>query len=593
MAELHVGAGYAIKTLVKAASAAKAGDVIVVHAGVYAGGLKPPAGTTWVAADAGAVVIDGGWKGNNLAATDANGYGVMISAPGVVIRGFEVRNVAGRGVVIAAGGDGLILEDFEIHHTFSGGLVCNGSGTPIADITIRRGHVHDISLSGRWRETPVNGCFLFKDAAGLLVEDMLIERGHGEGIAADTRSARVTFRRVTVRNTVHLAMYVANSATDVLVEDCVVYQSGADEWRQNDGGVGAGFVIGDEVAEGKDRNRPHSENVTMRRCVAVNCSGALQVRNGTRVKNGLLDGYDTRIQNLLVEHCTFVGGPNARWGVTAGENDRGATVRGVIRNCVMVFDLMAPDDEQVRVVPPGLALEGNVWTAGVPAGLPASNWAGRATALVAPFATLADGGFSIDNYRPVAGGPLDGAGVGALEVKPPSVEAWVMADFEQEPSAGPAPLEVRFTDRSTAGGNAVITAWAWEFGDGATSVEPSPVHVYATPGTYRARLMVTDEGRALSYFVVGPEIVVAEVGPEPPEEPEPPESIWDKLLEVAAALGECLAEMAGERAAAEASLAEAERQLAASAEDHDTAAGLLGELLLRLDECRQGEEEDA
>jgi hypothetical protein len=76
---------------------------------------------------------------------------------------------------------------------------------------------------------------------------------------------------------------------------------------------------------------------------------------------------------------------------------------------------------QAKVTAPGVRLEGNFWTAGVPAGLPASNQALRSAALVAPLATVADG-FSIDNYRPVAGGPLDGAGIGALEplpVEPP------------------------------------------------------------------------------------------------------------------------------------------------------------------------------
>ena len=438
MAELHVGAGFALKTLAQAAAVAKSGDVVIVHAGVYAAGFRPPAGTTWVAADAGQVVIDGGWKGGNLSPADANGYGVMVSAAGVTLRDFEVRNIAGRGVVIGAGGSGLVLEDFEIHHTFSGGLACNGSGKPITGITIRRGHVHDISLSGRWRETPVSGCFLFKDADGLLVEDVLIERGRVEGIAAGFRSTGVVFRRVTVRDTTHLAMYVANCATDVLVEDCVVYQTGAAEFRQHDGDVGAGFVVGDEVAEGKDDNRPHSENVTLRRCVAVNCVQALQVRNGTKVKNGLLDGYDTRIQNLLVERCTFVGGPEARAGIGAGENDQGAKVRGTIVSCVMAFDMMQPGGEQERVEPPGIVLAGNVWTAAVPAGLPASNRAVRAAALVAPFATIDSAlGLNLNNYRPVAGGPLDGAGKGALEPLP--VEPPPVVDPPPDPPPDPEP----------------------------------------------------------------------------------------------------------------------------------------------------------
>jgi hypothetical protein len=352
MAELHVGAGFALRTLAQAAAEAKGGDTVIVHAGVYAAGFRPPAGTTWVGAEGEErPVIDGGWKGGNLSPADANGYGVMVSAAGVTLRDFEVRNIAGRGVVIGPGGDGLVLEDFEIHHTFSGGLACNGSGKAIADIAIRRGHVHDISLSGRWRETPVSGCFLFKDANNLLVEDVLIERGHGEGIAAGFRSNGVMFRRVTVCDTTHLAMYVANCATNVLVEECIVYQSGVDEFRQSDGDVGAGFVIGDEVAEGRDDNRPRSENVTMRRCVAVNCVQALQVRNGTKVKGGLLDGYDTRIQNLVVERCTFVGGPNTRVGIGAGENDQGAKVKGVIRDCVMDARVVAVQKTVLRLRP--------------------------------------------------------------------------------------------------------------------------------------------------------------------------------------------------------------------------------------------------
>jgi len=177
------------------------------------------------------------------------------------------------GVAVAGGGDGFTMEDCEIHRTAAGGFEANGTGTPIRNLTMRRCHIHDISLTGKWYETPVNGCCLFKDVQGGLVEDVFIERGYGEGIAAGFRSHGVVFRRVTVRDTTHLAMYVANCATDVLVEDCVVYQTGLAEFRQGDGDVGAGYVVGDEVAEGKDANRPHSENVTLRRCVVARLSG--------------------------------------------------------------------------------------------------------------------------------------------------------------------------------------------------------------------------------------------------------------------------------------------------------------------------------
>ncbi len=62
----------------------------------------------------------------------------------------------------------------------------------------------------------------------------------------------------------------------------------------------------------------------------------------------------------------------------------------------------------------------------------------------------------------------------------------VTADFETEVFAGPAPLEVAFRDLSRG----PITGYLWEFGDGETSTEVDPVHVYDTAGFYRARLTV-------------------------------------------------------------------------------------------------------
>jgi PKD repeat protein len=41
-----------------------------------------------------------------------------------------------------------------------------------------------------------------------------------------------------------------------------------------------------------------------------------------------------------------------------------------------------------------------------------------------------------------------------------------------------------------------ITAWAWTFGDGRTSVTPSPSHTYTTGGTYDVTLIVTDDDGA-------------------------------------------------------------------------------------------------
>ncbi|HOJ96756.1 MAG TPA: PKD domain-containing protein, partial [Methanospirillum sp.] len=59
-----------------------------------------------------------------------------------------------------------------------------------------------------------------------------------------------------------------------------------------------------------------------------------------------------------------------------------------------------------------------------------------------------------------------------------------VVDFEGVPTEGDAPLSVQFTDKS----HGVPTSWAWEFGDGGTSTEKNPLHVYEKPGVYTVSL---------------------------------------------------------------------------------------------------------
>jgi len=62
-----------------------------------------------------------------------------------------------------------------------------------------------------------------------------------------------------------------------------------------------------------------------------------------------------------------------------------------------------------------------------------------------------------------------------------------LADFVGTPTNGVLPLNVQFTDQSTGG----ITDYYWEFGDGQTSTEQSPSHVYSAAGDFTVKLTVT------------------------------------------------------------------------------------------------------
>ncbi len=63
--------------------------------------------------------------------------------------------------------------------------------------------------------------------------------------------------------------------------------------------------------------------------------------------------------------------------------------------------------------------------------------------------------------------------------------------FDASATSGCFPLKVNFTDRSLPG-SGTITAWEWDFGDGAISNEQNPVHTYTLAGNFRVILKVTN-----------------------------------------------------------------------------------------------------
>lgn len=68
-----------------------------------------------------------------------------------------------------------------------------------------------------------------------------------------------------------------------------------------------------------------------------------------------------------------------------------------------------------------------------------------------------------------------------------------VSNFSTNTTSGDAPLSIQFTDLSQ---NA--TGWNWDFGDGATSTDQSPMHTYSTAGTYTANLTVSNANGASS-----------------------------------------------------------------------------------------------
>jgi PKD repeat protein len=72
---------------------------------------------------------------------------------------------------------------------------------------------------------------------------------------------------------------------------------------------------------------------------------------------------------------------------------------------------------------------------------------------------------------------------------PPPAQA-PQPDFVASPTTGPAPLSVRFANRTTGD----FTSLLWDFGDGQASVESNPSHIYISAGRYTVRLTARGPG---------------------------------------------------------------------------------------------------
>ncbi|HPO13023.1 MAG TPA: PKD domain-containing protein [Candidatus Hydrogenedentes bacterium] len=82
------------------------------------------------------------------------------------------------------------------------------------------------------------------------------------------------------------------------------------------------------------------------------------------------------------------------------------------------------------------------------------------------------------------------------------------AAFTAAPVQGYAPLSVTCTDLSLPG-TSPITGWEWTFGDGDSSTEQSPTHIFEEPGAYTIHLTVTtllgsDQADPLEIMVQSP-----------------------------------------------------------------------------------------
>lgn len=96
---------------------------------------------------------------------------------------------------------------------------------------------------------------------------------------------------------------------------------------------------------------------------------------------------------------------------------------------------------------------------------------------------------------------------------PPQVSA------NASPTSGVAPLNVQFS-ASASDPDGQVVAYFWDFGDGQTASDANPAHTYSSPGTYTARVTVTDNGGLSANAAVTVQ-VMAPVGADFIIDPDP------------------------------------------------------------------------
>ncbi|MET1260972.1 PKD domain-containing protein [Flagellimonas sp. DF-77] len=92
----------------------------------------------------------------------------------------------------------------------------------------------------------------------------------------------------------------------------------------------------------------------------------------------------------------------------------------------------------------------------------------------------------------IDGGGLSDSETVTIEVVAVPNEAPV-AIATADPISGEAPLEVAFTGSGSTDDVAVVS-YAWDFGDGGSSIDADPTYTFTTPGTFDVELTVTDGG---------------------------------------------------------------------------------------------------
>jgi len=398
------------------------------------------------------VVVDG-YEFKNALPTTLHVDGICIcGASNVTVRNCIVHEVGEDGFIIR--GNNILIENNEIYRAvltnLNGAMGSSGWSCGIAtartgsvgdtNVTIRNNYVHDV-----WGEG-ING----------LCSDGTIIEGN------------------TVVDSYSVSYYLDN-AKNAVIRNNVAYNTPTGEHRRN-GNLPNGLLMATERYKGW--TAVNSDNIQIYNNLFQRGSSGISFWQSNGDYHNLkiyhntivapegagvsIDSASTTVGNELknnIIYGTYSNGNPSYWVTSYNDWPNGVPTIGAHPNSFAANPLFVNPVQ--TDIPNGFKLGG---------GSPCIN-TGTAVGITTDFfGTTRDSQPDVGFYEYV-GGPA-----------PP------VANFSGNPTSGPAPLTVAFTDLSSGS----PTSWSWTFGDGGTSTAKSPSHVYNSASSYTVSLTATN-----------------------------------------------------------------------------------------------------
>ena len=441
-----------------------AGDTIIVQPGTYAGCRIGKTGSaiavcTLKAATAGTVLINSLSPANrhqslieieNFSATvrywiidgfecsGAQRYGIDLrDTDFITVQNCVVHNSAVTGIFLAFGYHPLIQNNESFSNGEHGIYQSNSGDFP----TIRGNKLHHnfsagLHMNGDRNFTPGDGIISF----ALVEKNTVWENGAPPGGASGIN---------------------CDGVSDSVIRNNLLYNNHAS-------GIS---LYGIDGAEGSSRNKVYNNTVVMasdgRWCVNIPPAAEGQPDPvGNEVRNNILYTAHT-FRGSVSTYANAVAGFSCDYNIVV---NRFSTDDGESNMSLTSWRALGYDQHSIIATPAQLFTNAAINDYTLKTGSPAID-AGFALGSSVP-----------DDIRGLIRPQRLGYDIGCYEAAAPS--AVPLVDFVGDPRAGAVPLVVQFADLSA--GDPV--SWLWDFGDGVTSTEREPAHIYNVTGNFTVKL---------------------------------------------------------------------------------------------------------